>query len=143
MNLMPPGPTKARLIGEFLRLTGIQRQIDQAGFFDRFCSPGGAVFSALPPETLYGEAFSKAQAAVRTAYEAHRATWQSEYEDHVNWEFEETELAEIVAFLGSAAGKHYQEGLWRMKAYTATNTEDLVEQIVREACAVASARGSS
>ena len=138
MNLEPPSPSKARLIGEFLRLSGIQRQIDEAGFFDRFCGPGGAVFEVLPPDTLYGQASETARNAVRTAYEPHRCTWQREYNDHMNWEFEESELEEIVSFLGSPAGQHYREGTLRMNAYIATNTEDLVEQVVREACILAS-----
>lgn len=137
MHTDPPSASKARLIREFLRLTGIQRKIDEGGFFDHICMPGGPVFAALPQGTLYGDAFEKARNAVRTAYEPHRQVWQAEYDDHVNWEFEEAELEEIVAFLGSAAGQHYAEGMWRMNAYTSTNTEHLVEQIVRDACALA------
>ena len=138
MNLEPPSPSKAKLISEFLRLTGIQAKIDEGGFFNRFCGPGGLVFEALPPDTLYGEAFQEARDAVRAAYEPHRNTWQSEYDNHVNWEFHEAELVEIVSFLGSPAGEHYREGMWRMNAYVGTNTEHLFEQIVREACALAS-----
>lgn len=140
MNIEPPGPAKAELIREFLRLTGLQRLIDDAGFFERFCAPGGAVFAALPGETDYGEAFGAAHSAIRAAYEPHQGVWQTEYEEHINWEFEEDELREIVAFLGSAAGRHYQQGLRRMKAYIGTNTEDLIEQIVQEACVIAASR---
>ena len=140
MNLEPPSPSKAKLIGEFLRLTGIQAKIDEGGFFDRCCGPGGLVFAALPPDTLYGDASKIARAAVRTAYAPHRSTWQSEYEQHVNWEFEEAELGEIVSFLASPAGEHYREGMWRMNAYIGTNTEHLSEEIVREACVLASGR---
>jgi hypothetical protein len=141
LNVEPPSPAKATLICEFLRLTGLQKRIDEGAVFDRFCRPGGAVFAALPAETPYGKAFAAAKAAVKAAYDANRIFWQRAYDDHVHWEFEEDELRQIVSFLNSAAGEHYQEALWRMDAYIATNTEPLVEQIVREACVIAAAQG--
>ena len=47
----------------------------------------------------------------------------------------EAELAEIVAFLERPVGKHFLDGRWRMEAYTGTNTEEMEEQIVKEAMA--------
>ena len=143
MNSASPSAAKAQLIRDFLRLTGIQRKIDDGGFFDKFCIPGGAVFMALPGDVLYGEAFTVAKAAISAAYEEHRSVWQDEYDSHVNWEFDEGELGEIVAFLSSPAGKHYQEGLWRMGAYIGTNTEHLIDEILQKACAIASAHTAS
>ena len=59
--------------------------------------------------------------------------WQEEYESHINWEFAESELAQVVAFLEAPVGQHFLDGRWRMDAYISTNTEELVEQIVEEA----------
>jgi hypothetical protein len=73
--------------------------------------------------------------ALRNAYGKHRAEYQQAYEDHVNREFTEAELAEIVGFLERPVGKHFLDGRWRMEAYVGTNTEDLEEQIVKEAMA--------
>jgi hypothetical protein len=143
MNTEPPSAAKAELIRQFLRLSGIQRQIDEGDFFSRHAKPGGAVFGALPGDTAYGDTFEAARRALCTAYEPHRQTWQAEYDDHLNWEFTENELQEIIAFLGSAAGKHYQEGLLRMRAYIGTNTGELVEQIVSEACKIAAGDDSA
>ena len=81
------------------------------------------------------DGFDKRMTALRNAYSKHRAEYQQAYEDHVNWEFTEVELGEMVAFLESPVGKHYLEGRWRMEAYVGTNTEDLEEQIVKEAMA--------
>jgi hypothetical protein len=77
--------------------------------------------------------FQKRMMALTNAYAKHRAEYQKAYEDHVNWEFTEAELAEIVGFLERPVGKHFLDGRWRMEAYVGTNTEDLEEQIVREA----------
>jgi hypothetical protein len=74
-------------------------------------------------------------AALTTAYAKHRAEYQEAYESHVNWEFTESELAQIVTFLESPVGKHFLDGRRRMEAYVGTDTEDLEEQIVKEAMA--------
>lgn len=73
--------------------------------------------------------------ALKAAYEKRRAIYQQAYEDHLNWEFTEAELEEIVTFLEGAVGQHYLDGRWRMEAYTNTNTEDMEAEIVREATA--------
>jgi len=88
-------------------------------------------------ESLSG-GFEKRMTALKAAYAKHRDTFQQAYERHVNWEFTETELGEIVAFLESATGQHYLDGRWRMDAYVGTDTEDLIDQIVKEAMATAS-----
>lgn len=77
----------------------------------------------------------KRMAALRNAYAKHRPAYQQGYENHVNWESSEGELVEIVGFLERPVDKHFLEGRWRMDAYVRTNTEELEEQIVREAMA--------
>ena len=65
-------------------------------------------------ESLVG-GVEKRMAALRNAYVKHKADYQKAYEDHVNWEFTEAELAEIVTFLERPVGKHFLEGsgAWR------------------------------
>ena len=131
----PPSVAKLALIRRFLVANGTQAEIDSGSFLQRFALPGNALSAAASetrPVTLR-EAFELPMAALLTAYEKHRATWQEEYESHVNWEFETEELSSIVAFLESPAGEHFLEGRWRMGAYVGTNTEELVEQIIGEA----------
>ncbi len=140
MNSEPPSTAKLELIREFLKLTGIQGKIDEGGFFGAHCRPGGLVFSAIPEGTRHRDAFKVARHAVMQAYEPHRPVWQEEYETHINWEFNSDELEEIVTFLGSRAGKHYQEGLWRMNAYISTNTEELAGKIIEDAKLIASSQ---
>ena len=79
--------------------------------------------------------FEKRMTALRAAYAPHRSEYQQAYESHVNWEFTEAELAEIVGFLERPVGKHFLDGRWRMEAYTETNTEKMEEQIVKDAMA--------
>ena len=81
------------------------------------------------------DGFEKRMTALTTAYAPHRAEYQQAYEGHVNWEFTEAELAEIVGFLERPVGKHFLDGRWRMEAYVGTNTEEMEEQIVKEAMA--------
>ena len=83
-------------------------------------------------ETLSG-GFERRMTALKKAYDKRRSAYQQAYENHVNWEFTEEELAQIVDFLERPAGKHYLDGRWRMEAYVATDTEELEEQIVAEA----------
>ncbi|MEO6359983.1 MAG: DUF2059 domain-containing protein [Sphingomicrobium sp.] len=86
------------------------------------------------PESLKG-GFEKRMAALTNAYAKHRAEYQQAFEDHVNWEFTEDELTEIVGFLERPVGKHFLDGRWRMEAYVGTNTEELEAQIVKDAMA--------
>jgi len=137
-NDEPAGPAKRDLIRRFLRASGIQRQIDTGSFLERHAMPGAPVFASHSRGgASFGEAAQAAIAALRSAYEKHRPVWQEEYERHANWEFTEEELEEIVGFLERPAGQHYLEARWRMDAYIGTNTEELLEEIVREASASA------
>jgi hypothetical protein len=132
----PPGPAKLDLIRRYLRATGMQRQIDTGSFLERFALPGGPLTEALASRgdsVSIRDMFAIPIDALRRAYEPHRQVWQEEYERHLNWEYTEEELGQIVTFLESDAGQHYLEGDWRMRAYVWTNTEELLEQIVRDA----------
>lgn len=132
----PPSPAKLELIRRYLRLTGTQRRIDSGSFLERYAFPGGRLSEAMAErggEITFHDLFDIPMAALRRAYEPHRQVWQEEYERHVNWEYTEDELREIVAFLETNAGRHFLDGEWRMNAYVGTNTEELLEQIIREA----------
>ena len=132
----PPSPQKLALIRRFLIANGTQAEIDTGSFLQRYALPGSTLSSVAAEasgEITFGQMFKLPMDALLEAYEAHRATWQDEYERHVNWEFREDELSLIVGFLESSAGEHFLEGRWRMGAYVGTNTEHLLEQIVADA----------
>lgn len=132
----PPSPSKLLLIRRFLRAIGRQDQLDSGSFLERYALPSGPMWQVSSgrgaTETLK-DGFEKRMTALRTAYAPHRAEYQQAYESHVNWEFTEAELAEIVAFLERPVGKHFLDGRWRMEAYVGTNTEETEEQIVKDA----------
>ena len=133
----PPTPSKLELIRRFMAASGIQSQIDSGSMLDRFMVPGSPVFNAaLGEETTFLQAVNAASDALHAVYAKHRSVWQEEYESHINWEFTEVELEEIVGFLERPVGQHFLEGRWRMDAYIGTNTEQLMEEIMREAEAV-------
>jgi hypothetical protein len=138
MNTEPPTPEKLRLVREFLVATGLQDEIDQARFLDRY---QGRVRAALPTTMTYGAWLGAPAELVQRAYKPHRQIWQEEYESHVHWEFSEGELAEAIRFFGGEAGRHFREGLFRLRAYVGSNTEDLVEQVIAEAERLATQNG--
>jgi len=134
----PASPSKQRLIRRYLQLIGRQDQLDTGSFLERYAIPGGPMWQVSNGQVLtesLKDGFDKRMAALRKAYAKHRATYQQAYEGHVNWEFTEAELAEIVTFLDRPVGKHFLDGRWRMEAYVGTDTEELEEQIVKEAMA--------
>jgi hypothetical protein len=134
----PPSPSKLNLIRRFLSAIGRQQQLDSGSFLERYAIPGGPMWQVSKGQVLAEDlkgGFEKRMTALTNAYAKHRAEYQRAYEDHVNWEFTETELSMIVSFLERPVGKHYLEGRWRMEAYVGTNTEDLEEEIVKEAIA--------
>ena len=105
---------------------------------ERYALPGEPIWDVSKGKVLnetLGNGFKIRFDALRAAYARRRATYQQSYEDHLNWEFTDAELKEIVAFLGKPVGKHYFDGRWRMEAYTDTNTEEIEEEIVKEAIA--------
>jgi hypothetical protein len=118
-----------------LTLIRLQDQLDSGSFLDRYAVPGGPLWKAKSGENLtelLGEGFRIRSEALKSAYAKRRVIYQQAYEDHLNWEFTEAELGEIVGFLSKPAGQHYLDGRWRMEAYTNTNTEDLEAEIVSE-----------
>lgn len=132
----PPNAAKLLLIRRFLRVIGRQDQLDTGSFLERYAIPGGSMWPVQSgsqlTESLMG-GFELRMAALKKAYAKHRSEYQRAYESHVNWEFTEEELTEIVTFLERPAGKHYLDGRWRMEAYVGTDTENLEGQIVAEA----------
>jgi hypothetical protein len=131
-----PSASKLRLIRRFMRAIGLQDQLDSGSFLERYAMPGGPLWDApsgkILTDSLSG-GFEVRFAALKAAYEKRRLIYQQAYEDHLNWEFTEIELQEIVTFLEAPVGQHYLDGRWRMEAYTNTNTEDLEAEIVKEA----------
>jgi hypothetical protein len=134
----PASPSKLLLIHRFLRAIGKQDQLDTGSFLERYAIPGGPMWQVSNGQVLTEDlkgGFEKRMAALTTAYGKHRATYQQAHESHVNWEFTEAELAQIVVFLESPVGKHFLDGRWRMDAYVGTDTKAMEEQIVKEAIA--------
>jgi hypothetical protein len=133
----PPSPPKLRLIRRYLRAIGLQDQLDSGSFLERYALPGGPMWQVTNSHVsnAFKEGFEQRFAALKNAYASHRAEYQEAYEHHVNWEFTEAELAQIVSFLESPVGKHYLDGRWRMEAYVGTETEDMEQQIVKNAIA--------
>lgn len=133
----PASPAKARLIRRYLELIGVQHEIDTGSFLERHALPGGPMWQDATTQTLKAETFMGALeariSALKKSYAKHRLTYQQAYESHVNWEFTEAELVQIVSFLEQPVGKHFLDGRWRMDAYVGTNTEKLEQQIVTEA----------
>ena len=132
MNDEPPGVAKLELIRAFLRLNGTQDRIDSGAFFSRLAFFGSPFIAELGAQGIRGTVNDVAN-AFSAAYASKRDLWQAEYERHVNWEFSEAELEEIIAFLESAVGCHFLEGRWRMDAYVSTNMEGEFEEVVAEA----------
>lgn len=134
----PPSPTKLKLIRQFLQRIGLQERLDTGSFLERHALPGGSMWAVTPGEAITEsllDGFKIRFAALKAAYAKRRAAFQQAYEDHLNWQFTETELDEIVTFLSKPVGQHYLEGRWRMEAYSSTNTEDMEQEIVDEAVA--------
>jgi hypothetical protein len=125
----PPSAAKTALIARVMAASGIQARVDGGSFLERYALGGSPLLTAA------GASISETLDALRLAYEPHRLTWQAEYESHINREFTEPELAQIVSFLESPSGQHFLEARWRMDAYIGSNTEHLVEQIISAAAA--------
>jgi hypothetical protein len=132
----PASPAKLALIRRFMKAIGLQDKLDTGSFLERYAVPGGPMWSISSEQTLnetLSGGFENRMTALRNAYVQHRAEFQKAYEDHLNWEFTEAGLLEIVGFLERPVGQHYLDGRWRMEAYVGTNTVDLEARIVAEA----------
>ena len=132
----PPTPEKARLILEFLRLSGLQAKIDSGDVVDHLISQIWPAFRSAP--LVHGTFISAPRKAFDAAYASRRQVWQDEYENHMHQTFDENELSAMNAFFASPVGQRYVDDQWRMKAFISSNTEDIQEEIVAEACAAAS-----
>jgi hypothetical protein len=129
-----PSSSKLELIRRFLRLNGTQAEIDDGGFVQRYGLAGGPLVPLVLGQVADPiSPMRAAMDALNIAYQKRRDVWQEEYENHVNGEFTEQELQQIVAFLEGEVGQHFLHGRWRMNAYVSTNTEYLIEQIIEEA----------
>ncbi|GAA4010369.1 hypothetical protein GCM10022280_04470 [Sphingomonas swuensis] len=135
---VPASPSKLLLVRRFLRAIGLQQQLDSGSFLERYAVPGGPMWQVTSGQDMregLKSGFEKRMAALTNAYSKHRKEYQQAYEDHVNWEFTEAELAEIVGFLERPVGKHFLDGRWRMEAYVGTETEQMEEQLLKDAMA--------
>lgn len=133
MVIDSPSASKLALIREFLRLNGTQAEIDRGDVLGRLGESLAAELAAASPAMTYGEFVAAPSAALRKAYEKHRQVWQGAYEHHVNGQFTEQELAELVAFMSGPVGQHYLESRWRIAAYVGSDTEHLIDEIGAEA----------
>lgn len=133
----PPTEEKLELIRRFMTVVGIQSRLDSGRFLERY---------AFVPELGWHEVGSEDRIesnlldgltgrieALKAVYERYRPAYQSEYEEHLNWEFTEDELKQMIAFFDSAVGQHYLDGTWRMEAYIGTNMEETEQALVAEA----------
>jgi hypothetical protein len=139
----PPSVGKLELIHRFMNVIGLQGEIDSGSFLEYLALPGGPLsLEATEPgkrtatiEELFAPAM---RSRLKPLYGEYRAEFQREYEEHINWEFTEEELGQIVSFLESPVGHHYLDGSWRMRAYVGTNTEPIIEKMIEEGGGVAS-----
>ena len=144
-NETPPSAEKQQLIQRLMRATGLQARLDSGSFLDRYASiselhwhEGNETISLLDFVTNPGPI-----QALKSVYEKYRAEYQEAYEAHINWEYTEDELRQMVTFWESPAGQHYLDGTWRMEAYTRTNMEETEEALVNEAVALYRSRSAS
>ena len=133
----PPTEEKLELIRQFMTVVGIQSRLDSGSFLERYAfvpelgwHEGGV--ENLEESNLLDSLFGPIE-ALKAVYEKYRSVYQSEYEQHLNWEFTEDELRQMIAFFDSSVGKHYLDGTWRMEAYIGTNMEETEQALVAEA----------
>ena len=135
MNEEPPSAKKLELIREFMRVTGIQNHVDSGSSLEKFARVDELGWEDSNEHMSLADVILNRRRVetLKTVYEKYRPIYQGEIEGHLNWEFTEVELQEMVDFFGSPTGQHYFDGVWRMKAYTGTNLEDIEQQLVSEA----------
>jgi biotin carboxylase len=127
---------KLALIRRFLELNGTQAAIDDGTFLDRYADSSPVLIEAVEGgggSTTLRDRLVRPIEALRRAYLPHRGEYQAAFEAHVNGEFTEDELREIVGFLETDTGQHFIEGRWRMDAYTQTSMEEITEEIIVQA----------
>lgn len=138
----PPSSEKQKLIHRFMRASGLQAKLDSGGFLERYAMIPELDWQKGRSTTTIFEALTGPIQALKSIYEKYRPEYQEAYESHINWEFTEDELRQMVAFLESPVGQHYLDGTWRMEAYTGTNMEEIQENLVKEAVALYQSQAS-
>jgi len=133
MNEQPASSEKHALILRFMCATGLQDEIDSGSFLERYAVNPRLDWQNGTGETTIIEMFTGPIEALRTEYEQYRERYQEEFENHINWEYTEEELRQLVTFFESPVGQHYIEGDWRMRAYSATNLEEIEWELVQKA----------
>lgn len=133
----PPTEEKLELIRRFMTVAGIQSRLDSGSFLERYAFVPelgwheGGVENRTESNLLGG--LTGPVEALNAIYEKYRPVYQSEYQQHLNWEFTEDELRQMIAFFDSSVGRHYLDGTWRMEAYIGTNMEETEQALVAEA----------
>lgn len=136
---------KLELIRRFMIVAGIQSELDSGRFLERYAlSPEfgwieGSVESwekrgarRRKESNLMIDIIGRIE-ALKAAYKKYRPVYQTEYEKHLNWEFTEDELRQMVDFFDSPVGKHYLDGIGRIGGYIGTNMEETEKALVAEA----------
>ncbi len=142
MNLAPASAAKLTLIREFMRVTGLQTRLDSGSQLERYAYIPELGWSGSDGQFALLDIFAKRLAALQTAYAHYRPIFQEQYEGHINWEYTEQELRQMVEFFSSPVGQHYLDGSWRTDAYAGTNLEDVEQALVEEAIAAHREGGS-
>ena len=132
----PPSAEKQMLIDKFMQASGLQARLDSGSFLEHYAFVPELGWHQGRTDTTLFEALSGPVAALHSVYAQYRSVYQEAYASHINWEFTEEELRDIVAFLESPVGRHYLDGSWRMEAYTETNMEETTQALVEEAVAL-------
>ncbi|HEU4650914.1 MAG TPA: DUF2059 domain-containing protein [Croceibacterium sp.] len=137
-NETPPSAEKQKLIGRFMRASGLQAKLDNGSFLHRYASISELHWHDEDRKVSLLDAITNPGPvrALKTVYEKYRQEYQEAYESHINWEYTEDELRQMAVFLESPAGQHYLHGTWRTDAYTSTNMEETEEVLVNEAVAL-------
>lgn len=132
----PPSAEKLQLIRRFMQATGLQARLDDGTFLERYAFIRELDWEQGRTTTTVLEAITGPIDALKSVYEKYRPSYQEAFESHINWEFTDEELLQMVTFLESPVGQHYLDGTWRMEAYTGTNMEETEDALVKEAVAL-------
>ena len=132
----PPSAEKVQLIRRFMKATGLQSRLDDGTFLERYAFVRELNWQEGRTTTTVLGMITGPIDALKSVYGKYRPSYQEAFESHINWEFTDEELRQMVTFLESPVGQHYLDGTWRMDAYTATNMEETEEALVNEAVAL-------
>lgn len=130
-----PSEEKLQLIRRFMRASGLQARLDSGSFLERYGLNEDLNWQEGRATITITQMLTGPMKALKTVYEKYKPAYQEAYESHINWEFTDDELRQMIAFLESPVGQHFLDGTWRMDAYTGTNMEETEEALVTEAVA--------